>query len=213
MTPHSTPLTRSLLWTRRDQVSLEYFELRESPDDIRLAGTILTSHDGNPLRAVYTVHCNPDWATRSVRVTLDHGLESRELALLVDDRRRWWSDGKELPDVAGCVDVDISLSPSTNTLPIRRLSLARDDVSDVVAAWIRFPDLGVEPLPQRYVRTGDFFYRYSSAGGAFTADIEVDDLGLVVRYPPAWERVLPRRADSRAESRPSDRSRVGPEPD
>lgn len=181
---------RSLLWTRRDQVSLEYFELREAPGDISLSGTILTSHAGKPLRALYTVHCNPGWATRSVRITLEHGQESKELALLVDDRGRWWSDGKELPDVAGCVDVDISLSPSTNTLPIRRLSLARGDASDVVAAWIRFPDLGVQPLPQRYVRSGENLYRYASDGGAFTADIEVDDLGLVVRYPPSWERVI-----------------------
>ena len=182
-------VNRSLLWTRRDQISLEYFQLHHAPDDIRLSGTILTSHGGKPLRVVYTVHCNPDWATRSVRVTLDHGSGSQELALLVDDRGRWWSDGRELPDVSGCVDVDISLSPSTNTLPIRRLSLARGDASDVVAAWIRFPDLVVERLPQRYVRTGDSLYRYSSAGGAFTADIEVDEIGLVVRYPPAWERV------------------------
>jgi hypothetical protein len=109
--------------------------------------------------------------------------------LTADDQRRWWSDGKELVDVAGCVDVDISLSPSTNTLPIRRLSLARGEERDVVAAWIRFPDLAIEPLPQRYVRSGESLYRYSSGGGAFTADIEVDDLGLVVKYPPAWERV------------------------
>ena len=185
----ATNVVRSLLWSRRDQISLEYFQLHQASDEIRLSGTVLTAHDGQPLRLEYTVHCDRSWVTRSARIHLTHGTASRELTLIVDDDWRWWSDGKELTDVAGCVDVDISLSPSTNTLPIRRLSLAPGGASDVTAAWIRFPELTVEPLPQRYVRTGELLYRYASAGGAFTADIEVDDLGLVVRYPPLWDRV------------------------
>jgi uncharacterized protein len=188
--PSRAPVIRSLLWTRRDQISLEYFQLHQASDDIRLSGTVLTSHDGEPLRVEYSVHCDPAWVTRSVRIALTRGSASRELTLIADDHRRWWSEGKELAAVAGCIDADISISPSTNTLPVRRLSLAPGDARDVVAAWIRFPELTVEPLPQRYARTGDFLYRYASAGGAFTADIEVDDLGLVVRYPPLWERVL-----------------------
>jgi hypothetical protein len=188
--PSSPPIVRSLLWTRRDRISLEYFQLHHTSDDVRLGGTVLTSHDGKPLRVEYIVHCDRSWVTRSVRISLTHDAASRELTLIADDQRRWWSEGKELPAVAGCVDIDISLSPSTNTLPIRRLSLAPGEESDVIAAWVRFPELTLEPLPQRYVRTGDSLYRYASGGGAFTADIEVDELGLVVRYPPAWERVV-----------------------
>jgi hypothetical protein len=185
----SPPVLRSILWSRRDRISLEYFQLYHAADDIRLSGTVLTLHEGEPLRVEYMVHCDRSWVTRAVRIGLTRDTGSSELTLIADDHRRWWSDGKELAAVAGCVDVDISLSPSTNTLPIRRLSLARGEASDVTAAWIRFPELTVEPLPQRYVRTGDLTYRYASAGGAFTADIEVDELGLVVRYPPAWQRV------------------------
>jgi hypothetical protein len=186
----SPPVVRSVLWSRQDQVSLEYFELHQDSDDIRLSGTVLTSHDRKPLRVDYIVHCDLSWVTRSVRIILTHDAISSKLTLIADDQHRWWSDGKEVAAVAGCVDVDISLSPSTNTLPIRRLSLAPGTESDVTAAWIRFPELTVEPLPQRYVRTGEGLYRYSSAGGAFTADIEVDEVGLVVSYPPLWERVF-----------------------
>jgi hypothetical protein len=186
----SQPVVRSVLWTRHDQISLEYFELHQALNEIRLQGTVLTSDKGKPLRLEYVVDCDRSWVTRSARLSLTHDSASRELRLIVDDQRRWWSDGREIAEVAGCVDIDISLSPSTNTLPIRRLSLAHGEESDVVAAWMRFPELTIQPLPQRYVRTGEFLYRYASDGGAFTADIEVDELGLVVRYPPAWERVV-----------------------
>ncbi len=185
----STPIRRSILWNRQDQVSLEYFQLHHGADDVRLSGTVITVHDGEPLRIEYVVQCDQSWVTKTVRIALTHQSATRELSLIADDHRRWWSDGSELTAVRGCLDADISLSPSTNTLPIRRLSLARDESSDVVAAWIRFPDLAIEPLPQRYVRSGENLYRYASNGGAFTADIEVDELGLVVRYPPLWERV------------------------
>lgn len=185
----SNPVIRSVLWNRQDQISLEYFELQQASNEIRLQGTVLTSEKGKPLRLEYVVDCDRSWATRSARLNVTHGSASREVRLIVDDQRRWWSDGKEIAEVAGCVDIDISLSPSTNTLPIRRLSLARGEESDVVAAWIRFPELTIEPLQQRYVRTGEFLYRYASDGGAFTADIEVDELGLVVSYPPLWQRV------------------------
>ena len=187
MTNH---VLRTVLWSRRDQVSLEHCQLEQIRDDVRFSGTVLTSEEGKPLRLEYMVLCDESWVTRSVRLSLTHDATSRELTLVADDQRRWWYEGDELSAVAGCVDIDISLSPSTNTLPIRRLSLARGQRHDVTAAWVRFPELTVEPLTQCYERTGDRLYRYSSGGGAFTADIEVDELGLVVRYPPLWERVI-----------------------
>lgn len=95
----------------------------------------------------------------------------------------------EVPAVAGCLDVDLAFTPATNILPLRRLGLAVGDSREMTAAWVRFPDLSVEPLAQRYTRLDERRVRYESRGGAFTAELEVDELGLVVRYPPLWERV------------------------
>ncbi len=87
----------------------------------------------------------------------------------------------------GCLDVDLSVTPATNTLPIRRLALAEGAAAAVTAAWVRFPALTVEPLPQRYTRLGGGRYRYESDTG-FVTEIESDDLGLVTRYGGGWER-------------------------
>jgi uncharacterized protein len=95
----------------------------------------------------------------------------------------------EVPAVAGCLDVDLAFTPATNILPLRRLALAVGESREMTAAWVRFPDLSVEPLPQRYTRLDERRVRYESRGGAFTAELEVDELDLVVRYPPLWERV------------------------
>jgi hypothetical protein len=92
-------------------------------------------------------------------------------------------------ELTGVMDVDISVTPATNTLPIRRLSLDIGDTAPVDAAWIRVPDMIIERLPQQYTRTSDFHYRYESGNGAFTAVLEVDDAGVVVRYGDLWERI------------------------
>jgi hypothetical protein len=81
----------------------------------------------------------------------------------------------------GAVDVDLGVTPSTNTLPIRRLGLEIGEHADLVVAWVRFPDLAVERSDQRYTRLAENTYRYAS--GSFSRDIEADDLGLVTSYP------------------------------
>ena len=80
------------------------------------------------------------------------------------------------------------MTPATNTLPIRRLNLQIGSSESVIAAWIKFPDLTVEPVSQRYTRLSKNTYRYESNTG-FSAEIVVDDLGLVTTYPNGWERI------------------------
>jgi len=46
----------------------------------------------------------------------------------------------------------------------------------------------VQPLSQRYTRLAEDTYRYLSNTG-FSAEIVLDELGLVVTYPGGWERL------------------------
>jgi uncharacterized protein len=115
----------------------------------------------------------------------------RTLTLTADGLGRWWQSGDELTALHGCIDVDLGCTPLTNSLPIRRLALEIGHAAEIRAAWIRFPELSLVPAVQRYRRTGSHAYRYESA--SFGVDLEVDDAGLVVRYPGGWERVSAER--------------------
>ena len=108
--------------------------------------------------------------------------------LKVDDSRHWRLDGAAVGALDGLIDVDLGWTPSTNTLSLRRLGLAVGEAQDVTAPWVRLPDLDVQPLKQRYTRLAELRYRYESSTG-FTAELEVDELGLVTRYEGGWERV------------------------
>jgi uncharacterized protein len=182
---------RSCLWRRVTGAGLERFELRQEDGRWVLRGTILAMHDHGPVEARYEVVCDAGWRTERTRVGVRDGAGERELELRAENGR-WHVNGGELAAVQGCIDVDLEWSPSTNTLPIRRLGLPVGDGSGPLRmAWIRFPGLTIEALPQEYRHTSPGRYRYTSRGGTFQADIEVDEAGIVLRYADIWQRVDP----------------------
>lgn len=179
----------ALLWRRLDVPGLEHFRLRSGPEEVRLAGVVIALLDGLPLYARYEVVCSSDWETRAAHVAVEHGPAARTLELRADESGRWELDGRHVTALDGLRDVDLGITPATNTLPIRRLDLAVGDSANVTAAWVRFPDLEVQPLPQSYTRVAERRYLYESAGGRFRAELEVDERGLVARYGDYWERL------------------------
>jgi hypothetical protein len=187
MTPNPQ-LVRAGLWQWVQSPGLERFELLRVGDDWIFRGTILTLSHNTPDEARYEIACDRSFKTRRANISL---LDSRgERALKIDVRDgRWFENGRENQAVTGAIDIDLGWSPSTNTLPIKRLNLEIGQSSgEFVAAWVRFPELTLQPLSQEYLRLADRQYRYSSRGGAFVAKIIVDTEDLVMDYEGFWVR-------------------------
>ena len=136
----------------------------------------------------YEVACDLLWHTRHVAVECNIGSERNSVVLTVDSSGAWHSPTEERPTLRDCTDIDLAVSPATNTIPIRRLNLEVGQSRDVVAAWLKFPHLALETLSQRYTRLDSQRYLYQTSAG-FSADLLVDDLGLITLYPCGWERV------------------------
>ena len=102
------------------------------------------------------------------------------------DQSGWTVDGIAHPDLAGCEDIDLSFTPATNLLPVRRLSLAVGENSKVRAAWFRFPELDVQVLDQIYTRLDGNRFLYQSADRTFERILTVDQSGFVTDYPGLW---------------------------
>jgi hypothetical protein len=184
-------LFQAVLWERLDEPALEICRLWEGERGFRLEGTVLTLAEGIPSEVRYGVSCDEVWETRAVQVVLERGASTETLQLRREPGGQWWRNGVRVEELDGTTDVDLGFTPATNTLPIRRLGLEAGASAAVSAAWMRFPDLHLEVLPQRYTRLGPDRYRYESGGGTFTAELQVDELGLVVEYGRWWRRVAP----------------------
>ena len=185
LTPHA------LCWRRiLDNNSLEYAVAKPLAAGLELAGTIVAIHDEAPLEVRYRIECDADWRTRTVSVEQRLGLQQSSLSLAVDTGGTWSDQrGDLIGTLAGCLDVDLEMTPITNSLPVNRLNLAIGQVEEIAVAWIRFPSLEIVRASQSYERLADRKYRYRSLGSGFTAEIDVDEIGLTVRYEGIWERV------------------------
>lgn len=178
----------TILWRWMDRPGHEAARLARMGVEWHLAGTSVLMHEGEPCRLEYLVVCDAAW--RTVRARVEGWVGARTVACEITVAgARWRMNGAEVPEVAGCVDVDLNFSPSTNLLPIRRLGLPISGEGAVSAAWLRFPGFALERLDQTYRRLGERTYRYASADGAFVREIEVNEAGLVTRYPDFWEAV------------------------
>ena len=184
----SENLERAVVWRSHLFDGTEHCGLWRTAQGWELRGAVVGVQKDQPMLAYYEVYCDSDWLTRRVQIYGTIGKEAKILALTVEDRGVWRGSGQDLSDLNGCDDVDLAVTPATNTLPIKRLNLQIGQSAAVVAAWIRFPELIVQPLSQRYTRIDGNTYRYESDTG-FSAEIGVDDLGLVTTYSGGWERI------------------------
>ena len=177
----------AILWRRVDRPGHESARVSPGAAGWELAGTAVFAHEGKACGFNYTIACDREWRTKSADVVGWLGADAVRVNALVGEDGRWRVDGVDIPEIAGCVDVDLNFSPSTNLLPIRRLDLAVGEEKEVRAAWLRFPSFRFEPLEQTYRRLAEGRYVYRSAGGRFERELDVDGNGFVLRYPGFWE--------------------------
>ena len=152
-----------------------------------IEGTAVFSESGRPCRLDYRVVCDAAWRTVSARVAGWVDITPIEVVIGVDAARNWSLNGRPCAEVQGCEDIDLSFSPATNLLPIRRARLAVRARVSVRAAWLRFPAVALESLDQTYERVSESRYRYESRGGTFVALLETNAAGFVTHYPGLWQ--------------------------
>ena len=180
-------LNKSILWRGIHMPGHEACRLSTQNAQWHLAGAATFSHLEQPCRLDYMLVCDAGWNTLTGRISGWVGHTTVGIEIAVDPERNWRLNGIACAAVAGCIDLDLNFSPSTNLLPIRRLGLAIGEQADVNAAWLRFPSFKLEPLHQIYRRVEASTYRYESAGGSFGADLQVDTDGFVTNYPGLWQ--------------------------
>jgi hypothetical protein len=177
-------------WQSWDAKGIEHLVLREDAREVVAEAVVVGSADSAPFAIRYRIRCDKSWRVRSAEVAVVGSDRKIEIA---GDGKGNWSDasGKRLPKLAGAIDIDLSATPFTNTLPIRRLKLRARQSAEIVTVYILAPALTLATDPQRYTCLEPLKrYRYESIDSDFTREIEVDRRGMVVTYPGLFRRLL-----------------------
>ena len=111
-------------WNRVDGEGSEQVDLRWENE-----GWTITSEVGGP-NISYVLRLSATWAVRQFLLFRD--LDDPDLWLGTDGSGRWGEiNGAHRPDLDGCHDIDLPITPFTHTLPIRRLALDVGDAADL----------------------------------------------------------------------------------
>lgn len=169
-------------WIPETGTGLEHLTLRQTGDGLLAQGAVI----GDDFGAFYSIRCDTAWRVRHAIVEMA-GVGRLELHA---DGAGHWQDGQGAPIDAldGCIDIDLTASCFTNTLPSRRLGGALAARQEIVVAWVHLPALRVESARQAYTRLAPHLVHFESLGTGFTAELTVDDDGLVVHYPGLFHR-------------------------
>ena len=182
-----------MIWVPWEGPGLEHFRLTVHEDWIDADGLVVGVAGGRAFRVRYSLRCDRWWRVREVRAAGLDGEQPR-LHLLADGAGHWaTAEGSPLPLLDGCLDVDLTVTPFTNTLPIRRLDWRRGASSELTMAYVDVPSMDVTAERQRYTcleklaNGGRFRFEVPATG--FAVDLPVDRDGLVLDYPGLFRRV------------------------
>jgi len=161
--------------------------LKENREGIHAESVIISKDSDNPFAARYEIICDPEWRVRSAGVEILG--EDRKIELTGDGKGNWSDESGARDELRGAIDTDITATPFTNTLPIRRLKLWKEQSADILTVYIHLPGLSITTDPQRYTfLEAGRLYRFESLDSDFARDIEVDADGLVLTYPGLFKR-------------------------
>lgn len=181
---------REIIWRSGDGIGAEYLLLTGSETGIIADSVVFASREVEPARTRYRAEMDLDWRIRGIAVMVEHAGEADRSLNLRSDGDGHWRDGAgtALPEFDGCLDIDISATPFTNTLPIRRLNLQPGQVEPIKVLFIHVPTLEIESWDQRYTGLTPETVRYESVGTDFRRELTIDGDGLVVDYPGLFSR-------------------------
>lgn len=178
----------NLLWTGREYHSLENCLVNTSDIGSEINSMIIGTYDEKIYRIEYKIKTDQNWATTYLEVQSQHSNQRERLICESDGNGNWIMNGERAPQFEGCLDVDVSLTPFTNSLPINRLRLAQGDQYVIRVIYVDLLDQQILPVKQKYTRVSNTEYQYENVPNDFEARIKVDELGFVVDYPPLFIR-------------------------
>jgi hypothetical protein len=184
-----------IIWKGIIYNSLEYFKLKREKDTFIVKSKIIGTYEDKMYAVAYNVLIDNEWKVQNFKIEYEvNNIKKKIIGEKINNK--WKMNGVINPSYTDFDFIDISLTPFTNTLPIRNLNLEIGQEQEVNVIYINILDNYVKPVKQKYRKISDRTYKYENVPNDFEADISVDELGLVIFYPLLFERLIDNKAVS-----------------
>ena len=186
-------MERNIMWTPWSEPGLEHLRLLQVDGTILADSFIVGVSNRMPFRLHYEITCDSNWKVKELDLTILSG-NRESMKIQANGQSHWFTHaGDPIPSLDGCKDVDISATPFTNTLPIRRLELRPGQSAELLVAYVLIPEMELRTDRQRYtcleLNNSRGLYKYESLESDFSAELSVDRDGLVIDYPGLFKSI------------------------
>lgn len=181
-------MQQNILWTGVYYHSLENCILSAAGTGAEITSCIIGSHEDTIYKVDYRITVNRNWETMSVEIRSQLTGIIQSLRFQQPTPGNWTIDGHPSGQYRGCIDIDIALTPFTNSLPIKRLKLDVHEERPIDVLYFDILGGEVKQVRQKYTRLSELEYKFENVPNDFEAIIRVDRSGLVVSYPGLFER-------------------------
>jgi len=175
-------MERKIRWEGLQYRSLENCTLTETGNGVAITSVIKCQVNNQAIKILYKILTDTLWATYFVEINVISG--RNEKTLLLEKKGGYWLLNNTIDHrFDGCADIDISLTPFTNTLPIRRLVFNGQLRNRIEVIYIDIIADLILPVRQYYTKISDSVYLYENEKSTFKAELKTDPYGLVIEYP------------------------------
>ncbi|HKO82750.1 MAG TPA: putative glycolipid-binding domain-containing protein, partial [Chitinophagaceae bacterium] len=138
----------NILWTGREYYSLENCLVHSSEEGAEINSVIVGTYQSKIYRVEYQIKTNTNWETIFAEIKSRHSNKIEYLKLESDGKGNWFTNNKKVDQYNGCIDIDIPLTPFTNTLPIKRLNLTQGQEQQIRVIYIDILEGQIKPVRQ-----------------------------------------------------------------
>ena len=182
-------MQKNILWKGTAYHSLEKCVLETTKDGTEVSSVIIGFYNEVIYQVEYFIKANKNWETVFLEVKSNLNGLIQSFSFRREDNDNVFAADKNVLPFGGCSNIDISLTPFTNTLSINRLLLHQDEKQIIDVLYIDILNQQIKPVQQNYTRLSKFKYKYENVPNNFEAVITVDEYGLVVNYTELFERI------------------------
>ena len=176
-----------ILWKGRYYQSMEICKVISSDSNHDIRSTIIGVHDERIYHVDYHIRTNSNWQTSFAEIITNTG--GKTIYRVLENKKDGWYLDNRQTNIFGNADfIDISVTPFTNTLPVRGLELTKAPRTiDVIYFDVLADDVSL--VQQVYKRVGDKKYLFATKDGSFHAALHVDPDGYVTDYPTLFKMI------------------------
>jgi uncharacterized protein len=181
-------MQKNILWTGIEYHSIENCIVTITEGGADIKSSVIGCYNSVIYKLDYQITTNHLWETTFFMIKSQLNDFTQTTVHHSDGKGNWFENGQHIEKLKGCIDIDISLTPFTNTLPINRLKLSEKPNEQIQVLYVDILGQQTNPVHQKYTRLSHNEYKYENVPNDFESIISVDDFGLVVKYPKIFER-------------------------